>query len=180
MINAVEAGEIQARISGLVASRKGIGSINRAEKHGIPYRVLQPSAFDSQETYQAVLLKTLKNWSPDLIVLAGYLLKIPDAVIREYPHRIINIHPALLPKFGGKGFYGMRVHRAVIESGEHESGCTVHEVTEEYDQGPILGQARVDVRSDDTPESLARRVLAEEHKLLPAVVAKLINSNSKS
>jgi len=180
VIDAVEAGAIDARITGLLASRDGIGAIRRAEHHDIPFRVLHPAFFTEHPEYETTLLRILDEWSPDLIVLAGYMIKIPDSVIHRYAHRIINIHPSLLPKYGGKGYYGIRVHRAVIENDEKESGCTVHEVNEAYDQGPILGQIRVEVRADDTPESLAQRVLAEEHKLLPGVIADLINSNSKS
>src|SRR5699024_7807145 len=101
---------------------------------------------------------------PDLIVLAGYLLKIPASVVRQYPKQIINIHPSLLPKFGGKGFYGRKVHEAVLEAGDTTTGCSVHLVDEEYDRGPILDQRSVPVLKTDTPESLAKRVLELEHQ----------------
>lgn len=123
----------------------------------------------------------LSRFNADLIVLAGYLLKIPEQIIREYRKRIINIHPSLLPKYGGKGFYGKRVHRAVLKSGDSETGCTVHYVSEEYDEGPIIAQTRVPVRESDDPDTLAARVLEQEHKLLPAVIATLVkqmNDNS--
>jgi len=128
------------------------------------------------------LLELLRRFRVDLVVLAGYLKRIPPLVIREYGGRIINIHPALLPAFGGEGMYGARVHEAVIASGARESGVTVHLVDNEYDRGPIVAQWRVPVESSDTAESLAGRVLAVEHVVYPRViemVAVLINTESR-
>jgi len=128
------------------------------------------------------LLELLRKFRVDLVVLAGYLKRIPPSVIREYAGRIINIHPALLPAFGGEGMYGARVHEAVIASGARESGVTVHLVDDEYDRGPIVAQWRVPVEPSDTPESLASRVLAVEHVVYPRViemVAILQNTESK-
>ena len=115
-------------------------------------------------------LAALTEHSVDLLVLAGFLKLVPSGVIARYRGRIINVHPALLPAFGGKGMYGIRVHEAVLASGATESGCTVHLVDEEYDRGMILAQARVPVLPGDTPQLLASRVLEQEHRLLPAVV----------
>ncbi|MGH7672459.1 MAG: formyltransferase family protein, partial [Gemmatimonadales bacterium] len=109
----------------------------------------------------------------DLVVLAGYLKLVPAAVVVRFRWRMINIHPALLPAFGGPGMYGRRVHEAVLASGATVSGATVHYVDEQYDRGPIIAQARVPVRPDDTPETLAARVLEAEHRLLPMVVLEL-------
>ena len=128
------------------------------------------------------LLELLRRFRIDLVVLAGYLKRVPPLVIREYAGRIVNIHPALLPAFGGEGMYGARVHEAVIASGARESGVTVHVVDNEYDRGPIVAQWRVPVEESDTPESLAARVLAVEHIVYPRVVemvALLINAESK-
>lgn len=128
------------------------------------------------------LLELLRKFRVDLVVLAGYLKRIPPQVIREYSGRIINIHPALLPAFGGEGMYGARVHEAVIASGAKESGVTVHLVDDEYDRGPMVAQWRVPVEKSDTPESLAARVLAAEHVVYPRViemVAILQNTESK-
>jgi phosphoribosylglycinamide formyltransferase/phosphoribosylglycinamide formyltransferase-1 len=128
------------------------------------------------------LLELLRKFRVDLVVLAGYLKRIPPRVIREYSGRIINIHPALLPAFGGEGMYGARVHEAVIASGAKESGVTVHLVDDEYDRGPMVAQWRVPVEKSDTPESLAARVLAAEHVVYPRViemVAILQNTESK-
>jgi phosphoribosylglycinamide formyltransferase/phosphoribosylglycinamide formyltransferase-1 len=116
------------------------------------------------------LLDLLRKFRVDLVVLAGYLKRIPPAVVQEYSGRIINIHPALLPAFGGEGMYGARIHEAVIASGAHETGVTVHLVDNEYDRGPILAQWRVPIEKSDTAESLAARVLAVEHVVYPRVI----------
>lgn len=179
VIDAVESGNIQAEIAGLIASKQNIKSIERAQKYDIPVRVIPKKQFESEEAFADELLTVLNDWETDLIVLAGYMQKIPQSVIRAYRRRMINIHPSLLPKYGGKGFYGERVHRAVIENEEEQSGCTVHYVTEEYDQGPIIDQRTVEVKEDDTPESLAARILKHEHKLLPSVIADIVNDDAE-
>lgn len=127
------------------------------------------ASFDTADDGTA-LLELLRKFRVDLVVLAGYLKRIPSAVVREYAGRMINIHPALLPAFGGEGMYGARVHEAVIASGARESGVTVHLVDDEYDRGPIVAQWRVPVENADTPESLAARVLAVEHVVYPRVI----------
>jgi len=121
----------------------------------------------SGDGHADALLKLLKKHRIDLIALAGYLKKVPPVVVAAYRHRMLNIHPALLPDFGGAGYYGMRVHAAVLASGAQQSGATVHFVDNEYDTGPILLQDRVPVMPDDTPAKLAKRVLALEHRLYP-------------
>ena len=128
------------------------------------------------------LLEMLRRFRVDIVVLAGYLKRIPPQVVREYSGRILNIHPALLPDFGGEGMYGARVHEAVIASGARESGVTVHIVNDHYDRGPIVAQWRVPVEPDDTAETLAARVLSAEHVVYPRViemVAILLNVESK-
>lgn len=175
LIDAVNSEQIHARLRGLVSNKSDNKALERAKSHGIDSITLSPSSFESKDDYVQAVKRKLKEWETDLIVLAGYMLKIPAEVIQEYEGKIINIHPSLLPKFGGKGFYGLNVHRAVIESGEKESGCTVHVVTEEYDKGPIIAQLKVPVHASDDPETLAQRVLAKEHELLPKVVHQLIN-----
>ena len=127
------------------------------------------ASFDSADNGSS-LLELLRRFRIDLVVLAGYLKRIPSAVVREYSGRIINIHPALLPDFGGEGMYGARVHEAVIASGASESGVTIHLVDDEYDRGPIVAQWRVRVEKSDTPDSLAARVLAVEHVVYPRVI----------
>lgn len=172
VIDEIEEKRIEAKIAGLITNRADIQAVERAKKFNIPVCVLPET---ESEDYASKLEDQLSKWKPDLIILAGFLKKIPDSVIRTYKNKIINIHPSLLPKFGGKGFYGMKVHKAVLESGDRETGCTVHYVNEEYDKGPIISQAKVPVHSSDTPEVLAKRVLKAEHDLLPSVIKKLIN-----
>jgi len=156
------------RIRLLVSDRDGIGALGRAETHGVPVRVIRtkgrPPAEVAEET-----LAALREHGVDVIFLAGYLKLVPREVVTAYRRRILNIHPALLPSFGGMGMYGMNVHRAVLEAGARVSGPTVHFVDEEYDQGRIVGQWPVPVQVDDTPEALAARVLEVEHRLYPLV-----------
>ncbi|NGP77207.1 phosphoribosylglycinamide formyltransferase [Balneolaceae bacterium YR4-1] len=175
LIDAIESGKINARITGLVTNKSGIQALERAHKHDIDTFTAKPSSFRTQKDYIQSLLTKLEEWETDLIVLAGYMIKVPVEIIEEYSGRIINIHPSLLPKYGGKGFYGIKVHEAVLENNENETGCTVHLVTEEYDKGPVLGQIKVPVKSSDNPESLAKRVLEKEHELLTKVVDEMIN-----
>lgn len=175
IIDATESGRIDAKISGLITNRSGIKALQRAKKHNIPIRILSPNDFYSTQDYEQQLITQVTDWNPDLIVLAGYLKKIPDNLVSLFPNKIINIHPSLLPKYGGKGFYGMRVHKAVIQAKEKESGCTVHFVDAEYDRGDIIAQEKVPVLPDDQPEDLARRVLTREHQLLPEIISKILN-----
>jgi len=148
----------------VLSDRADAGGLERARERGVPAEVLEDVTNGSE------WLRRLRQRKVDLVVLAGFLKRVPSAVVAEFRGRIINIHPALLPEFGGSGMYGMRVHTAVLESGARESGCTVHLVDEEYDRGQILAQARVPVEPGDTPGTLAARVLKAEHQLLPAVV----------
>lgn len=178
LINHFEA-HPNVEISLLIASKAGIGAIGRATRHGIPVRVL-PSSKISPSAYEIGLLNCLEHSKADLVVCAGFLSLIPEVVIQQYRNRIINIHPSLLPKYGGKGFYGLKVHQAVIEAQEKESGCTVHMVDERYDEGSIIAQRVVAVKESDTPESLAARILEEEHILLPSVAEHLLFSPEDS
>jgi len=172
IINSVESGEIRAEIAGLVVNKKTAGAVDRAESHNIPNRFIPA---DDPHLFARKLDFQLDEWDPDLIILAGFLKKIPDNIVQKYSGKIINIHPALLPKYGGKGFYGEHVHKTVLKSGDSQTGCTVHFVNEKYDDGDIIAQKKVLVHPDDTAETLAKRVLKEEHKLLPAVIKQLIN-----
>lgn len=174
IINSIENNEIDAEIAGLIVNKEKAGAIKRAELHSIPYRIIHTSDY---QAFSKMLGNQLKEWNPDLIVLAGFLKKIPDHIVREYAGQIINIHPSLLPKYGGKGFYGEHVHQAVLKAGDSHSGCTVHFVNEHYDEGDIIAQKKVEVLPNDTPETLAKRVLKEEHLLLPAVIRQLLNQN---
>ena len=154
-----------ARVALVLSDRPQAGALERARRAGVAAAALRDPA-DAAE-----LLAALTD--ADLVVLAGYLKLVPPAVVARFRWRMINIHPALLPAFGGPGMYGRRVHEAVLASGADESGATVHYVDELYDRGPIIAQARVPVRPDDTPETLGARVLDLEHRLLPMVVLEL-------
>jgi len=153
----------------VIASRAGIGALDRAHAAGVAHEVIDPRTHDVADVASRTIA-ALDAADIDLVVLAGYMHLVPEAVVRRYHGRMINVHPALLPSFGGHGLYGMRVHRAVLAAGARVSGATVHLVDERYDTGPILAQWPVPVFPDDAPESLAERVLEVEHRLLPAVV----------
>ena len=158
----------EARVSRVIASRPGIGAIARSETANVPWSVL-PAGAGPDELADA-MLEELELARADLVVLAGFLKLVPEAVVRAYRGRILNIHPALLPAFGGNGMYGKRVHEAVIRSGARISGATVHIVDEEYDHGAIVAQWPVPVLEGDDADSLAARILTVEHRLLPDVV----------
>ena len=152
----------------LVTDRAQAQAMDRAQERGIPAVVVSPD--EDPSTFGSRLLARLSEEGVDIVLLAGYLRLVPSEVVHEYPHRILNVHPALLPGFGGKGLYGPRVHRAVLESGARISGVTVHFVDEEYDRGQILAQWPVPVLTDDTADTLAARVQEAEHLLYPVAV----------
>ena len=152
-----------AEIALVVSDRDRVFALERAARHGVATAIV---THDDGES----IVELLETHAIDWVVLAGYLRIVPPAVVQRYRGRMLNIHPALLPKFGGPGMYGERVHAAVLEAGESESGATVHLVDELYDHGPIVAQRKVKVHSDDSPERLAARVLEVEHELLPEVV----------
>jgi len=154
-----------------VSNNPSAGVLDRATKSKIPVLVLNPSEFSDPDGYTSSLRAKLIEFETDFIALAGYMKMIPAEIVNEYSDHIVNIHPALLPAFGGPGMYGRRVHQAVLESGADESGATVHLVDEEYDTGPIVLQESVPVRPEDTPDSLAARVLKVEHRIYPRALA---------
>ncbi|MFC1583390.1 phosphoribosylglycinamide formyltransferase [Candidatus Neomarinimicrobiota bacterium] len=159
-------GEIIAQVVLVVTDKPQCPAADYSREHGI--EVIQ---YPGEATGPEQLVEALRLRKVDLILLAGYLKLVPTEVVRAFPRGMLNIHPALLPAFGGKGFYGHRVHAAVIASGAKVSGVTIHFVDEEYDHGPIVSQAIVPVRPDDTADALAARVLKHEHKLYPKVLA---------
>ncbi len=165
---AIRAGSIPAELARLVTDNPSCPAAEYGRKHGIGV-VLHPTDGATPES----LLVQLRQARIDIIILAGYLKLVPMEVVQAYPRAMLNIHPALLPAFGGRGFYGRRVHEAVIASGARYSGATVHFVDEQYDHGPIVAQAMVPVAADDTPEALAARVLEQEHRLYPLVLEAL-------
>jgi phosphoribosylglycinamide formyltransferase-1 len=159
-----------ASVNLVISDRENAFGLERAQKAGIDTMVIPPTDFASGHEFGENLIEAFKRYEIDYVVLAGYLKMIPPNVIQYLRNRMINIHPALLPLFGGKGMYGIRVHKAVLESGMKVSGATIHFVDEEYDHGPIIAQQTVPVFSSDTPESLAARVLEVEHVLLPRAI----------
>lgn len=160
-------------IAYLIASKEGIGAIDRAQKHGIKTAVFAKRDYPDLEELYKELTYLLNLNRVDYIVLAGWLKIIPESFIKTFEDRIINIHPSLIPAFCGSGFYGLKVHQAVLDYGAKVSGCTVHFVNEVPDGGAIIAQTAVNVEDGDTAESLQARILEEEHKLLPYCVKKL-------
>ena len=173
IIDNIENGNLNCEISYVVADRECFG-LQRAEKHGIKSIMLDKKLFGNKlsDEISAILENGIEK--TDYIVLAGYLSILSESFINKWNRKIINIHPSLLPKFGGKGMYGMNVHRAVIEAKETESGCTIHFVDTGVDTGEIILQIKVPVLSDDTPEILQKRVLEKEHILLIEGIKKLL------
>ncbi len=165
------ANDSRIKIKLVVTNKDTAGVIARAEKYKKNVQIVSKMAL---ENYTDQLIEFLKVEKIDLIILAGFLLQIPPAFVRAFPNQIINIHPSLLPKFGGKGMYGKHVHAAVIAAGETESGITVHFVNEEYDKGEIILQAKCDVTANDTPETLASKIRALEHEWFPKAVERLL------
>lgn len=163
IITKIQEGKLKAEIAALIHNNRVCGAVEKAEKAGIRHMHLAPSMFESQSDYTRELLTALKEANADLIILAGYMKMLPLPVVQEYKNKILNIHPALLPAFGGKGMYGHHVHEAVLSYGAKLSGVTVHLANEEYDEGPVVMQRSVEVKEGDTPESLAKRVLELEH-----------------
>lgn len=164
LIDACEYGRINARIAGVISSKPGAYALERAEKAGIHTEVIQASDYQDQKQRDAAVIKAVERVGGQAIVLAGYMSILGKDVVERYS--IINIHPALIPSFCGKGFYGGRVHRAVLDYGAKVSGATTHFVDEGTDTGPIIMQKCVPVLDDDTPESLSARVLCVEHEIL--------------
>jgi len=145
------------------------GVIDRVKKQGIPFEIFSKNDFQDES-----FINRINKYTPDLIVLAGFLLKIPEYLIAIFCNRIINIHPALLPKYGGKGMYGMNIHRAVFENNEQKSGITIHFVNEYYDQGAIIFQEQTDISDCISIEEIATKILVLEHKNFPVVIEKLL------
>jgi len=174
IIEAVKGGVIGGSIAILLSDRKDAYALRRAEANGIPFRVI-PFTKADPEIFYGKMRDAIRSANPDLIVLAGFNRILPDRVFSGY--RAINIHPSLLPCFGGRGFYGVKVHEAVLASGAKFSGCTVHFVTGEVDGGPIIVQRIVEVKDDDTPESLAERIHLEEHIAIVEAIKIALNGN---
>lgn len=161
-----------AEIVLIVSNKSDAGVLQHADKLNVPSIVFKKTDFENRD----IILPCLQQHRIDIIILAGFLLRVPDFLIEVYPHAIINIHPALLPKFGGKGMYGMHVHRAVKEAGEIQSGITIHYVDEAYDEGDIIAQYTCPVTSEDSPETIAEKVHQLEYQYFPLTIERLLYS----
>lgn len=162
-------GKTEVGIAAVFTNKPDAGVVDKAKSYGIPVVVsLRPDLENGKA------LQDVNSFSPDLIVLAGFLLKFPSDIISAYPNKVINIHPALLPKYGGKGMYGMNVHRAILENREAETGISIHYVNEHYDEGAIIFQEKIGVSDCDSPEQIAARVQKLEHEHFPIVIEQLL------
>ena len=171
ILRAIDGGRLPStRVSLVISNNSDAGILALARSAGIPALHVSQKQFPTEEAFTDALLLELQHHDAELIVLAGYMKRIPSRIVREYRGRILNIHPALLPKFGGQGMYGHHVHEAVIAARETESGATVHVVDEEYDRGPIVLQRTIPVSPGETPETLAAKVLDVEHALYPDAI----------
>ena len=177
IIDAVKDGSITgAELVGVISNNPGVKSLERAANAGIPAFVVRPKDFAVRDDFHKALMDKLAELQPDLIVLAGFLVRIPEEMCKVYPGKIINIHPSLIPSFCGVGFYGLKVHEKALERGVKVTGATVHFVNEGMDEGPIIDQIPVRVLEGDTPEVLQRRVMEEaEWKLLPKAIDDIAN-----
>jgi len=170
LLQRIKEDEIPAQIGAVISNNQEAGVLRIARENDIPAYYIERGQFETGTEFCDALEEIFDRHNINFIALAGYLRKIPTRIIRRYPNRILNIHPALLPDFGGKGMYGIKVHQAVLESGATVSGATIHIVDEEYDHGPIVLQREVPVLSNDSPEILAARVLQVEHRIYAEAV----------
>ena len=177
IIDAVDSGVVtNTRIAGVISNNKNAYALERAEKHGIANLCVSPKDYSSREEFNEKFMDTVDGFRPDLIVLAGFLVVIPPAMIEKYRERMINIHPSLIPSFCGTGFYGLKVHEAALARGVKVVGATVHFVDEGTDTGPIILQKAVEVEQGDTPEVLQKRVMEQaEWKILPRAIDLIAN-----
>ena len=177
IIDAIDSGKItNAEISVVISNNANAYALERAKHHGIESLCVSPKNFETREEFNQKLLETIQSYGVDLVVLAGCLVVIPEIMVKAYPNQIINIHPALIPSFCGTGYYGLKVHEGVLKRGVKVTGATVHFVDEGTDTGPIILQKAVEVRQDDTPEILQRRVMEEaEWQIMPEAINLIAN-----
>ena len=177
ILDAVDRKEItNAEVLAVISNNAGAKALERAQKRGIPAVCLSPKSFPDREAFNRALTDRIAALDPDLVVLAGFLVRIPEEMVRKFSNRIINIHPSLIPSFCGVGYYGLKVHEKVLERGVKITGATVHFVNEGMDEGPIIAQRAVAVEENDTPESLQRRVMEQaEWILLPKAIDDIAN-----
>lgn len=181
IIDAVKSGDItNTEIVGVISNNKTVKSLDRAKEAGIPAVSVSPKDYQDRAAFNDALLAKVDEFVPDLIVLAGFLVAIPEAMVQKYSNRIINIHPSLIPSFCGVGYYGLKVHEKALERGVKVTGATVHFVTEGMDEGPIIAQRPVAVEDGDTPETLQLRVMEQaEWIILPKAIDDIANGRIK-
>ena len=170
IIDACSSGRIDGRVAVVIGVKDDAPAMERARSQGISTAAISPKACGSDEVYAERVLETLAEHKIDLVCLAGYMRILPSEIIKAYRNRVMNIHPALIPLFCGHGMFGEHVHQAAVDYGVKVSGCTVHFVDEQYDTGPIILQKTVPIEEDDTPETLAARILVQEHKAYPEAI----------
>jgi len=173
IMDAARAGTINAEVAVLVSNNAGAKALERAAAAGVPQEVVNAARYPGEGEEDRKLVEVLRQYKVELVVLAGYMKKLGPATLEAFRGRIVNIHPALLPKHGGTGKYGIHVHESVLAAGDTETGVTVHVVDEQYDHGRILGQTVLPVEPDDTPETLQQRVLTVEHRFYPAILGRI-------
>lgn len=170
VLDACQSGKLTARISTLISNNSSSGAMQRAQQAGVRTAHLSSKTHPGKTELDQAILSELKKTDTQLVVLAGYMKKLGPAVLNHYADHIINVHPSLLPKYGGHGFYGANVHQAVLDAGENETGATVHLVSGDYDTGPTLAQVHLPIQPDDNAESLAMRLRPLEHEMLVSVI----------
>ena len=177
ILDAMDNGKIKnAEVVGVISNNANAYALTRAEKHNIPNECISPKNYENRDVFNDALLEGVSKYNPDLIVLAGFLVAIPEKMVKAFPEKIINIHPSLIPSFCGKGYYGLKVHEAALQRGVKVTGATVHYVDEGTDTGKIIFQKPVMIEDGDTPEILQKRVMEEaEWKLLPAAINMIAN-----
>jgi len=171
IVDAIESGDLAVTVAAVISNRPDAQGLKFAQQANIPTAVLDHKQFDSRENFDQALASKIDEYSPNLVVLAGFMRILTTEFVEHYTNKLVNIHPALLPKFKG-----LNTHQRAIDAGETEHGASVHIVTPELDDGPVVMQARVPVLADDTEETLAARVLEQEHKLYPAAINQLLNN----
>jgi len=174
IIDACKSGVLHASPVVVISNNSKSGALERARKEGVPHYHISGKHYPDPKDLDQAILTAMTNHLVDIIVLAGYMKKLGQKTLAHFEGRILNIHPALLPKYGGKSMYGMNVHEAVISSGENESGVSIHIVDGNYDTGPIIAQSRVTVTQSDTPRTLAEKVLHQEHVFFPETLQKIV------
>ena len=177
ILDAIDSGKItNAEVAAVVSNNPGAKALERAAGHGIPGILMRPADYPDRAAFNRAFTEKMCGLAPDLIVLAGFLVKIPEEMVEAFANRIVNIHPSLIPSFCGVGYYGLKVHEKVLERGAKVTGATVHFVNEGMDEGPIIAQKAVEVLDDDTPETLQRRVMEQaEWILLPQAIDDIAN-----